>query len=119
MGTRYKKINDIKTNVTAHIKSTEKRNLKRASGRSLYGFQNMRKPIDNILKATVRGHIGVVHGIQGVLWLLGVLVSFKMQQSRFFLPRPCMVLHICSFARSLPLTRRLYLHHTKLMSVEK
>ena len=51
----------------------------------------MRKPIDNILKATVRGHTGVVHGIQGVLWLLGVLVSFKMQPSRFFLPRPRMV----------------------------
>ena len=34
----------------------------------------------NILKSAVRGHIRVVLGIQGELWLLCVLINFKIQQ---------------------------------------
>ena len=40
----------------------------------------------NILKATVRGHIRVVLGIQGKLWLLCVLVNLKYSSLVSFWP---------------------------------
>ena len=44
----------------------------------------MWKSTANILKAAVKDHITVVLGIQDELWLLRILVNFKIQQSLVF-----------------------------------
>ena len=43
-GKRFLEVDDIKTNVTVHIKSIKKRQFEECSGRGQEGWQNMKNP---------------------------------------------------------------------------
>ena len=75
-GACFQGVDDIKTNVTAHIKSIKKGNVKSASELGQEGWQNVQKPMAKILKMTVTGYIRAALGIQDELWLLCILANF-------------------------------------------